>query len=187
MFKQNFWIKKRESIIEFLPPKTIFWFKNLALCNEVIDQYYHQSEQDLDQIRENSGDSGLIVETKDLFITSTIFIELLKERHVVEFGTSNYFKTDSLYEYNAQPQQSFNKDFSMLSGHLSELQAKGYKTILSGDSIKQFEKLEYIIHEHEPKVRVENIALPLRNGFIDHEEQLVIYTDHQLFERFFQA
>jgi transcription-repair coupling factor (superfamily II helicase) len=92
--------------------------------------------------------------------------------------------------FHIQPQPSFNKQFDLLLNNLSENHANGLKNYLFCSNEAQaarfhdiFESLDEANHENIRK-QYKTIVFPLYEGFIDEENQIACYTDHQIFERY---
>ena len=80
------------------------------------------------------------------------------------------------------PQPLFHKNFELLAQTIDDYQLKGYKTCILSDSDKQHERLSVILDEK--KVTFSAVKGTLHEGFIDNDLQMVLFTDHQIFERF---
>ncbi|MCK5704552.1 MAG: DEAD/DEAH box helicase, partial [Cyclobacteriaceae bacterium] len=52
------------------------------------------------------------------------------------------------------------------------------------DSFAQIDRLTSIFEEIDPELKFDSLNISLRNGFIDHDNKTICYTDHQLFERY---
>ncbi len=127
--------------------------------------------------------------------------------------TSYQLPVTSLSTLNSQlstnntPQPLFHKNFELLAQTLSDYQAKGYQTFICSDSDKQIERLkeildssQFTVHSsqsksrtskdegnHNCELRTENCELikgTLHEGYIDDVLKIVLFTDHQIFERF---
>jgi transcription-repair coupling factor (superfamily II helicase) len=61
---------------------------------------------------------------------------------------------------------------------------EGFKNILLADSSKQIERLTNIFEDIGKEFEVNPILLPMHEGFIDLDEKLTCYTDHQIFNRY---
>ena len=108
---------------------------------------------------------------------------------------------------NNTPQPLFHKNFELLAQTLSDYQTKGYQTFICSDSDKQIERLkeildssQFTVHSsqsksrtskdegnHNCELRTENCELikgTLHEGYIDDVLKIVLFTDHQIFERF---
>ena len=84
------------------------------------------------------------------------------------------------------PQPLFHKNFELLAQTLSDYQTKGYQTFICSDSDKQIERLKEIFNNEELRINssLNFIKGTLHEGYIDDELKIVLFTDHQIFERF---
>ncbi|RZJ24471.1 MAG: DEAD/DEAH box helicase, partial [Flavobacterium sp.] len=92
--------------------------------------------------------------------------------------------------FSIQPQPSFNKQFDLLLNNLSENRSNGIRNYLFSSNETQakrfhdiFESLDEQSHEDIRK-QYDTIVFPLYQGFIDTENRIACYTDHQIFERY---
>ncbi|OYY03705.1 MAG: transcription-repair coupling factor, partial [Sphingobacteriia bacterium 35-40-5] len=83
-------------------------------------------------------------------------------------------------------QPSFNKDFSLLIHNFKENEKSGLENLIFTDSTKQIERLYSIFEDLNAGVKFSPVHLSLREGFIDHAQKLVCYTDHQIFDRYYK-
>jgi transcription-repair coupling factor (superfamily II helicase) len=179
--------EKRESFLEFLPNSAIVWNKNLLLTYEVIEKCFSKVEQNFEAILSVSNQTQVIANPDVLFETKESFKStLLNFACLVEFGRSFYFKEAKIFEYNSQAQPSFNKDFQLLADTLHQYQFQNFTNIIASDSVKQTERLRSIFEEIKPNLKFQNLAISLREGFIDPQTRVLCFTDHQIFERFFR-
>ena len=114
--------------------------------------------------------------------TATRFEKLMEKYKVVELGNSNSTLSSLNVSFSTTPQPLFHKNFDLLAQTLEDYQLKGYKTYVLSDSEKQLERLKAILDEK--RVDFLPVKGTLHEGFIDEEQQLVLFTDHQIFERF---
>ena len=84
------------------------------------------------------------------------------------------------------PQPLFHKNFELLAQTLSDYQTKGYQTFICSDSDKQIERLKEIFNNEELRIHssLNFIKGTLHEGYIDDVLKIVLFTDHQIFERF---
>ncbi len=87
-------------------------------------------------------------------------------------------------DFQQRPQPTFAKEFKVLSGDLHNKQNAGYTNLIACNSAKQSERLYTIFNDMEHEVAFTPLVLDLHEGFIDPEQKLVLYTDHQIFERY---
>ena len=86
------------------------------------------------------------------------------------------------FESSFQP--SFNKQFDLIIEHFNQKTEEGYENIILCSTIKQEERFQNIFEKIDANFRFTTMLLPLHEGFIDHQNKILCYTDHQLFERY---
>ena len=86
--------------------------------------------------------------------------------------------------FNIVPQPSFNKNFELLSEDIRKNLENGYRVRIYGEKQSQLDRLKSILSQ-------DNAILPefvpkknIHNGFIDHENKVCCYSDHEIFDRF---
>jgi transcription-repair coupling factor (superfamily II helicase) len=85
-----------------------------------------------------------------------------------------------------RPQPSFNKDFSLLIHNFKNNEAEKIENYILTDSAKQVERLYAILDDLDKTVKFTPISISIREGFIDREQKLACYTDHQIFDRYYK-
>ncbi|MEQ9007052.1 MAG: CarD family transcriptional regulator, partial [Ekhidna sp.] len=176
--------EERQSFLEYIPEETTIWLKDYQQSLDIIDKSFHKVEEQFQIIKEMSGDSKLITSPSQLFETQQSFTDSLEKFTKIEFGKRFYLKPDEELTLSTRPQPSFHKNFSLLAENLRGLQQNNYQKFIAAESYKQIERLETIFEEIDPELSFEGVTASLREGFIDDHEELAIYTDHQIFDRF---
>ncbi|CAA9211680.1 MAG: Transcription-repair coupling factor [uncultured Adhaeribacter sp.] len=176
----------RESFLEFLPKDTCFWFKDVRHAVDVIDESFEKAEQAFEYLMLTSGNTKVVSKPEDLFETGKSFKKLLEPYPTVEFGKRFYFKTAEIFPFNTKPQPSFNKDFTLLVNNLHDNQTNGFTNIIAADSPRQLDRLTTIFDELDHTVKFQALTISLREGYIDDQAKVAVYTDHQLFERYYK-
>ena len=87
-------------------------------------------------------------------------------------------------KFNITPQPSFNKNFELLGQDIMKRLEEGYRVRIYGEKPSQLERLKSILSQ-------DNAVLPefvpkknIHNGFIDHDNKVCCYSDHEIFDRF---
>ncbi|GAB2503378.1 transcription-repair coupling factor [Algoriphagus taiwanensis] len=174
----------RQSFLEFLPKDSKVWIKDFQLTVDVIDECFHKAEQAFSQIVKQSQTDKLVLKPQDLFERGVDFKGAVLKFTTLEFGRQFYLKADLQLTWDSQPQPSFNKNFDLLVTNLSENERMGFTNLVVAENEKQIDRLLGIFHELDPTLKVQSMLIGLREGFVDRQQKLVCYTDHQLFERF---
>lgn len=176
----------RQPFLEFLPRNATVWAKDVDFTLDIVDKCFEKAEQSLADVVGGKGGVQVVSDPTDLFETRRSFLNQLKEMRTVEFGRKFYFKTDNKLTYPSKIQPSFNKDFKRLVDNLAENQAKGFTNIVAAESFKQLERLRVIFEELDPQLKFQPLNIGLREGFTDETLKIVLFTDHQIFDRYFK-
>jgi transcription-repair coupling factor (superfamily II helicase) len=176
----------REAFLDFLPRNTAIWFKDVRQTLDVIDEYFDKASQAFDKLMAGSGGTQIVSDPEQLFQTQKQFKKLLEKFSIVEFGKRFNYKDTEVLQFQSKPQPSFNKDFNRLVKDLHEQQSKGFVNIIATESPRQINRLTTIFDELDHDMRFQHLGISLREGFIDEQLKITCYTDHQLFDRFYQ-
>lgn len=174
--------ENRVGFLEYVSKKTHIFSSNLPVLLGSTDQLFEKAIKAFDAL-----DSAIKhSQPSDLFCTSTDFKQQLSHFSVVEFGNDLLFDESAANVLNCEtsPQPSFNKQFNLLIQDLNQHHNDGYQTIICCANTQQAQRFHDIFEEHETVVHYKTLVLSLHQGFIDHDNKIVCYTDHQLFERY---
>ena len=90
----------------------------------------------------------------------------------------------STVNFNISPQPVFNKNFEFLTNEIRSRIEHSYKVYIYSEKLSQSERIKAILsEEHCPLPEFVN-GKNIHNGFIDNENKICCYTDHEIFERF---
>jgi transcription-repair coupling factor (superfamily II helicase) len=179
--------ERRESFLEFLPRTTCLWFKDVRQTLDIVTDLFEKAESNFKRLLEEAGGMQIVSKPADLFENGKSLKKCLDEFAIVEFGKRFYFKNSQEFQFTAKPQPSFNKDFERLLKNIRENKTRDFTTIIAADSVRQADRLRTIFDELDPNVQFQHLLIALREGYIDEQLGLAVYTDHQLFERYYRA
>jgi len=184
--ENKFFQEHRESFLEYISENTIIFIQNADLLFSKLDKLFEKSLE----IFNNLNATVKHVAPEQLFLSQSEFIKKALDFTIVELASKPEFKSAKGFDFHIQPQPSFNKQFDLLLHNLSENQFNGYKNYLFCSNEAQakrfhdiFETLDEANSENIRK-QYHTIVFPLYQGFVDDENQIACYTDHQIFERY---
>ncbi len=93
----------------------------------------------------------------------------------------------ALLSLECEGQMQFNSSFDLLIKELEKWFELSYECFIGVSDRKQQERIEKIIDEFKPKDHILNIHFikaGFQGGFIDHSTKTLLFTDHQIFNRF---
>ena len=90
-------------------------------------------------------------------------------------------------KFQISPQPVFNKNFELLEADIRKNIEGGYKVRITGEKQNQIERLKSILIQDGIPLPEFIKGMNLHNGFIDHQDRVCYYTDHEIFDRFHRA
>ena len=175
--------ESRQSFLKYIAQKTVVCLKNADLLFSRIDDLYSKAE---DAFKTLSIDIKH-AEPHELFSNSKSLKKQLLDFSIIEYGTSTIFNhsPSSIIIFNTTPQPAFNKQFNLLIEDLNTNHENGYINYIACVSEQQAKRFHDIFDDSNLDVKdYQTIILSLHQGFIDHDNKIVCYTDHQIFERY---
>nr|MCR4859227.1 transcription-repair coupling factor [Bacteroidales bacterium] len=79
---------------------------------------------------------------------------------------------------------SFNKNFEILTEDIRSRLESGYKVLIYGEKPSQLERIRSILSQNGGLIPEFVPEKNIHNGFIDHEDKVCCYSDHEIFDRF---
>ena len=171
--------ESRQSFFKYIAQKTVVFSKNTDLLFSRIDEFFGKAEDTFKTLSSELKHS----EPEELFCNSELLKRQLLDFSLVEFGTASVFSAKEI-QFNTTPQPSFNKQFNLLIEDLNIHHNKGYTNYIACVSEQQAKRFHDIFEDVEEDVHYKTIVLSLYQGFIDHDQKITCYTDHQIFERY---
>jgi len=184
---ENKFIKEnRESFLDYISDKTVLCIENTEFLTAQLDKLFGKAIETFDKLSKDVKHAA----PEHLFLNQEGFLRKALDFSIIELSNKPLFKTTKTFEFHLQPQPSFNKQFDLLLNNLSENHFNGYTNYLFCSNEGQanrfhdiFESLDEENHENVRK-QYHTIVSSLYQGFIDEENQIACYTDHQIFERY---
>ncbi|MEP1488026.1 MAG: transcription-repair coupling factor [Algibacter sp.] len=197
--------ESRQSFLKYIAQKTVVCFKNADLFFSRIDDFYGKAEDAFKTLSEDIKHA----EPQELFCDSKLLKHQFQEFSIIEFErstdlnnyvvangakssvsngeiTSSKTPRDDVQEivFKTTPQPAFNKQFNLLIEDLNTNHNKGYTNYIACVSAQQAKRFHDIFEDAEEEVSYKTIVVSLHQGFVDHDNKILCYTDHQIFERY---
>nr|WP_306349581.1 transcription-repair coupling factor [Flavobacterium sp. '19STA2R22 D10 B1'] len=184
--ENKFLQENRESFLDYINEKTTIFISNTDLLLGQLDKLFQKANDAFGKLSKEIKHSS----PEELFLNQTSFIKKALDFTIVELSTKPTFRTQKTFEFFIQPQPSFNKQFDLLLNNLKENRLNAIQNYLfcsNDQQAKRFHDIfETLDEETEENIteHYKTIVFPLYQGFIDEENQIACYTDHQIFERY---
>lgn len=96
-------------------------------------------------------------------------------------------KGQDTVRFNISPQPVFNKNFELLTEDIREKIEGGYRVFIYGEKESQLERLKSILFQNGGIIPEFVSGKNIHNGFIDNDDRICCYSDHEIFDRFHRA
>lgn len=167
------------SILDFIKKDTLFAFADLAWACERIKSIASESiATQLVLSEEGDMDAMQKVVDADEFASNILNFKR------IDFGGKCYSKDFTSIKYETAPQPIYHKDFDKAAESFTDFIKEGYKIYILSDSHKQIDRLVEIFAERNNFITFTAVNKTIHEGFIDRENKLCFFTDHQIFDRF---
>ena len=173
--------ESRTSFLGFLPQNSLVWIKDVQLATE---QVQYDFDKAITAYSDKEASPLKHLQPIELFTNKEEFSEHICQQNTIEFGTQFSLPADLILTYQQKPQPSFNKNFNLLHDDLTTQKKAGFTNIILADNSKQVERLFNIFEDIGKQLEVSPILLPIHEGFIDLDQKITCYTDHQVFNRY---
>jgi transcription-repair coupling factor (superfamily II helicase) len=124
---------------------------------------------------------------EQLFLSANEFVLQVEERPRLFLGSTERLQSDASFALDARPQPDFNSSIKLLRQDLQRLSQEGVETLILCDSDNQQSRLQELLGETTSSLKYNLTVESLHSGFVLPGEGVAVYTDHQIFNRFFRA
>lgn len=175
------------SFFEYVHHEAILWIKDVQFTLDRLksgNKYYTELWTALSLADKKDNPSW--IDPQYAFIHERTLLDILRNTSIVEFGKQFLYENASVIRFDQHPQPSFNKDFNLFIHHLEKSKEAGVETFIFSDSSRQVERLFSILEDLGTSVRFTPIYTAIRQGFTDEHLKVAVFTDHQIFDRYYK-
>ncbi len=128
-------------------------------------------------------DTLLWLDSSDMYKEREFFPLLERFRKVyMEVPLSR--QNEPSIKFSIAPQPTFNKNFELLTEDIRKRLEEGYRVRIYGEKQSQLDRLKSILSQNSGIMPEFIPHCNIHNGFIDHENKVCCYSDHEIFDRF---
>lgn len=181
--------EQRINLLDFLPEDTVLWLDSPKDISTQIGLLYKTVEQEFN-LTDGQGERCSV---DDLFIRKRDF-EQEQSKHT-RCLLSNSNSADFVLDFKTLPQNNFGHSFDFLLLEWIDNLEHGIQNIFMAENQSQLDRLYKIMldtldkynRHNSTSFKIEPLYTPIRNtlheGFIDANNKLAVYTDHQFFDK----
>ena len=129
-------------------------------------------------------DTLVWLDSSDMYREKPFFNETGRFKRV--FLEVPVFEEDKVVpvKFSISPQPVFNKNFELLCADIRFKMENSYKVFIYGDRQSQIDRLKSIFVQSGCPLPGFESGKNIHAGFIDNEQKICCYTDHEIFDRF---
>jgi transcription-repair coupling factor (superfamily II helicase) len=176
-----------EPFFSFIPSGSVVWTSDTKACELGLEKELDKAVAHFERL------DGLTSRTPphELYLDPAVFMSQIEDFKVIEFGGGTTFSSRETIDFEMTEQPAFNKHFDMIATNLIANNRNGYVNIIVSGQATQLERLHDIFTDRQdengaksPDVPYKPIPMELSQGFVDKGLKILVYTDHQLFDRY---
>ena len=143
-----------------------------------------EEEEDVIRISDILPDDTLVwLDSSDMYRNKEFYSGLERFRRVyMELSLSR--QNEDPVRFNISPQPTFNKNFELLTEDIRKHLEEGYRVRIYGEKQSQLERLKSILSQNGNILPEFISGCNIHNGFIDNDDKVCCYSDHEIFDRF---
>ena len=144
----------------------------------------YESEDALVNITDILPDDALVwLDSSDMYKDKSFFAGLERFKRIyMEVPLSR--QNEESVKFSITPQPTFNKNFELLTEDIRKHLEEGYRVRIYGEKESQLERLKAILSQNGGLLPEFIARCNIHNGFIDNEDKVCCYSDHEIFDRF---
>ncbi|MCR5547912.1 MAG: transcription-repair coupling factor [Bacteroidales bacterium] len=154
---------------------------------EIVSDVVSSGENEGQSITSILPDSTVVwLDSSEMYKESAFYTSLFRFKRVyLEVPLSA--DADEAVRFSISPQPTFNKNFELLSADIRSRLETGYRVIIYGEKPSQLERVKTILSQNGGLLPEFEPGKNIHSGFIDAEDKVCCYSDHEIFDRFHRA
>lgn len=155
---------KYTDLFSYFSMKPVWWIQN--------GMFLH------DRVKALAAEAG-----EELITGEGALMGYVEDCTVVEWGPDLFFRGETV-DAGCEPQPPTNKHFDLLAETLQSRQANGYRLYVCSANEMQIQRIRDIFKDKGYRIDFTWLEGVIHEGFSDANEQLCVYTEHQIFDRY---
>ncbi len=176
---------QKVSLLRVLPPGSVIWIRDIRMMLDALQACFDKAIAYGEKvIGEEEDDNRRSLLLDRAFVLPEEIIVDLEKYHTIMLKPFPGIRPDLELKFNFSPQKTFNKNFEFLIADLKESSKQKNTNYIFVPHAKQAERYYHIFEDLDADVDFHPITQVIHEGFVDQDNRLAIYTDHQIFNRF---
>ncbi len=171
---------KKDSLLSYFDHNTQIIIKDAVLVEDQLHSRFEKASEVFEELEAEEPDPD------SLFLSKESYKDLISDfNHCMYLGSVSDSGLKEI-KIESKPQPDFHGNFDLLKQNIESNSEKGIKTVIFCDNDGQEKRFEELLGEPEPHFNYELRVESIHQGFILPEQNLALYTDHQIFNRYYR-
>ncbi|CAG0905161.1 unnamed protein product, partial [Cyprideis torosa] len=176
--------EEKVSLFNVCDKNTVFWIQEEDLLLDKLQLAFEKSKDYIENLKIHTEIEYQEKLDERSFLYPKDVINQLSEFTKVFLSKGTVFKKEHEVKTQIKPQPAFNKNFNLLIEDLQKSEKEGFDIYIFSDNARQLERFYNIFEDLEANIKFKGIGVAIHEGFVDVDNRVLCYTDHQIFERF---
>ncbi len=182
--KSQFSADDKVSFLSIIAEDAIVWMRDVQFFIERLQTCFEKLAEFAKQIQISEPETYQSFYQDRAFLYPNEIVDDIAKLSLVHINNTNDQKVTKTIQFNGKAQPTFNKNFTLLIEHLKKLEQEKIETFLFTSNNKQVERFYRIFEDLEANIQFHPIVSSIHAGFIDLDNNVAGFTDHQIFERY---
>lgn len=169
----------RDNLLSYFGDDTLLVLKNEPLIRSDLEEKFARASE----IFQDNDD---LPSPGTLFFSGSDFGEYIQRFHTQLLLGAVSEKQENEFNLGSKPQPDFHGNFDLLKKDIQQNSESGLKTFIFCDNDGQEKRFTELLGPKEPHFNYELRVESIHEGFILPSAKLAIYTDHQIFNRYYR-
>lgn len=171
---------EKSDFLSYFDESTVVVLMNAELIKANIDGFYEQSKIAYHEIE----DENLSI-PENLYLSAEEYVTSInKFSNKVYFGSSK--PKNNVFSFGSKPQPDFHGNFDLLRKDITQQSKSGNHILICCDNEGQQKRFEELLGEPSDDFDYSLMIESLHEGFLYPPSNLCVYTDHQIFNRYYR-
>jgi len=170
----------KDNFLSYFNNQSLLILKDAPLIQASLDSKFQKTVQVFQDLKDEK------IEPEALFLSGDAFADQLTVFDKSIYLGSISDNAISALQIDSKPQPDFHGNFDLLKKDIQTNSEKGIKSIIFCDNDGQEKRFTELLGQPEPHFNYQLHVESIHQGFILPEINLALYTDHQIFNRYYR-
>lgn len=171
---------EKEGFLSYFDESTVLVLINPELIRSNIEEFFEQTKSAFNEL-----DDQEVSIPEDLYLSGEEYLtSITKFKNNVIFGSST--PQNDVFRFGSKPQPDFHGNFELLRKEIKQQSESGNQVLICCDNDGQQKRFEELLGEPTDEFNYSLIIESLHEGFVYPPSNICVYTDHQIFNRYYR-